>query len=502
MDNNNSVQTRLLLPGNMIYLPLALSFITQSAEVYPFTQQEISRIRLASEEAISNIMTHALSNNVHEQFTITCQNNHSQFEITIHEKGKPFDPSRVPAFDPEKLRNNGDTNGLGLFLMKKVMDEIVFRNLGRDGKETVLVKYLEKDRIDRLTPIKKPEYIPSTPTGTHYQIRDFIKTDTIGISECAFTAYGYSYESYIYYPNKIKRMNEQKQMISYVAKTDLHGIAGHIAFKFDNNQNCAELGVAFVKPEFRGKHIFNALTDYALVQAKKLPGLKCIFSRAVTAHPFSQKMALKRQFIPTGIQLALFPLDVDFKSISNKGTQKGSSLSMSLNTGMADTSQTIYIPEQHTDMVHQIFDQLYFDIKTGTPAQPVNNQPPGAILTSSIMDVFNTGDIYCHLYSSSAITEIRQTLRNFCIEQVAAIYLYLDMTEPAMPHIAEQCEQMGFIFSGVQPFGINGHHALVLQYLNNIRIDFNLIKVADPFSESIKSYIENIYNNTIINGEK
>ena len=43
-------------------------------------------------------------------------------------------------------------DSLSLFLLQQAMDEVHFRNLGRGGKETLLIKHVAAKRIDPLTP--------------------------------------------------------------------------------------------------------------------------------------------------------------------------------------------------------------------------------------------------------------------------------------------------------------------------------------------------------------
>jgi len=382
--------------------------------------------------------------------------------------------------------------------MKKMMDEISFHNLGRNGKQTVMVKYPEKERIDHCSEIEKTDNAASVAQGNLFRMRDFSDKDAIGISQCAYLAYGYSYEAYIYYPSKIREMNQAGTMRSFVAQSNGNTIVGHMALKFDNNPNCAEMGVGVVSPEFRGKQIFDSLLAYALDRAKTMIELKSIYSRCVSSHPYSQKVALKSNFSPTGIQLALFPADVDFKSLSGKVSQKDSAVVITLNTSSNEPAQSVYLPENHKTVVQKIFESLKLDVAWKTPIPPEDEPTDEVVLNSSIMEVFNTGDIYCLSYNSQTFHAIRQALRRLCLEKLDVIYLHLDMTHPSMPHVADQCEKLGFFFSNVLPFGTNGNHALVYQYLNNLNIDFDLIQVADAFSQFLKNYIANCYQQSIL----
>ncbi|MEA2112210.1 MAG: ATP-binding protein, partial [Campylobacterota bacterium] len=122
MNTKHIVTTKLILPGHISFLETALSFIDNAAQLFKFSEQEIFQIRLASEEAISNIVKHALSNNIEDSFEITCNFKETQFEIVIHEKGKPFEAQKIAKYNPNSADIEGSTKGLGTFLMQKVMD--------------------------------------------------------------------------------------------------------------------------------------------------------------------------------------------------------------------------------------------------------------------------------------------------------------------------------------------------------------------------------------------
>ncbi len=59
----------------------------------------------------------------------------------------PFDPTVAPKYNPDDIKDDVPESGLGLFLMQQFMDEVAFQNLGREGKELHLIKYLHQERI-------------------------------------------------------------------------------------------------------------------------------------------------------------------------------------------------------------------------------------------------------------------------------------------------------------------------------------------------------------------
>ncbi len=487
---------KLSLPSNNLFLETALDFIESTSKVFKFSQEEIFQIRLSSEEAISNIIKHAFANDIEESFEIICLLEPTQFKIILREKGKPFEIEQITPYDPNNVDLQGDAKGLGTFLMQKYMDVVEYKNRGRDGKETILIKYPKAQRFDNL--LKNIRSQEKQIDDFEFYIAKFEKKDALGISECAYSAYGYTYESYIYYPSKITEMNHMNVMRSFVAKNKrTQEVIAHMALKYENNPSVTEIGVAFVKKEYRGQSIFTQMLEYVLDSAKAILSLQCIYGKAVTSHTISQKMLLERGGIPTAITLAYFPSDVDFKELDTTVIQKDAALMISINTHQANIIKTIYPPQKHKDVIEKILNELSYNFTSKKSTQHFEPNNEVTKIDYKIIDVLNCANIFCSDYSQDAIGKIHHIVKMLCVNKVDAIYLYLDLENGSVEYIAQECEKLGFFFAGILPYGIENHHAVIYQYLNNIDFHFETLKVADKRSQELKKYIINCYNNVM-----
>jgi serine/threonine-protein kinase RsbW len=121
-------------------LPEMLHFIQEKAKSSGFVDAEIRKIELASEEALVNIISYAysgLNKNNSPLIEIDCEKNGTnRFEIVIKDRGIPFNPIdnelHVDIDRPIEERRIG---GLGIFLIRQLMDEVVYF---REGEENVL----------------------------------------------------------------------------------------------------------------------------------------------------------------------------------------------------------------------------------------------------------------------------------------------------------------------------------------------------------------------------
>ena len=146
----------LALPNDLSYLPIALAAVREAARKFGFEEEQIKSIELGLEEAASNVIEHAFEAGEESTFDIVCERIPLGLRLILREKGLPFDPGRVPSYDPEQSASKGSTMGLGVYLMKGMMDEVSFHNLGTEGKETRLAKYLSGTSV-------QPPFPPGAP---------------------------------------------------------------------------------------------------------------------------------------------------------------------------------------------------------------------------------------------------------------------------------------------------------------------------------------------------
>ena len=101
-------------------------FVGQQAEACGLEDKAIYAVQLAVGEAFTNIIEHAFGGECQETIECVCQCTPKGLEITLIDCGKPFRPEDVP--DPDLVSDLEDrqVGGLGLYFMRKMMDEVYF----------------------------------------------------------------------------------------------------------------------------------------------------------------------------------------------------------------------------------------------------------------------------------------------------------------------------------------------------------------------------------------
>jgi anti-sigma regulatory factor (Ser/Thr protein kinase) len=110
--------------ANFEFLDEIREFVGEIARKNGFTDKEVYNIQLATDEAASNIIEHAYEGVSDGLMEISCGVKNNTMTIILMDHGEPFDPSNVPAPDLKADLSDRKIGGLGLFLMRKLMDEV------------------------------------------------------------------------------------------------------------------------------------------------------------------------------------------------------------------------------------------------------------------------------------------------------------------------------------------------------------------------------------------
>jgi serine/threonine-protein kinase RsbW len=87
------------------------------------------------------------------------------------------------------------------------------------------------------------------------------------------------------------------------------------------------------------------------------------------------------------------------------------------------------------------------------------------------------------------MAELKGTLKQLCQSRFEVIQLELDLSQSAAAHLVAHCESLGFFFAGILP-GLNGAQTLILQYLNNVPLDYDKIQLHSPLAREILDYVK------------
>ena len=484
-ESMSNLYISIKIKNDMKMIPFAVHSAKEAAELAGLTTRDLLEIQLATEECLTNIIKYAFDDDQDETIEIVFENNEHEFTITMFDKGKPFDPSLFPVYDQDKLVDDYDTSGLGNHLISHIMDECHFNLLGANGKETIMVKQHEVIKADD-TSEKKTE-IEIDRENFHYEVRQIKQKEAVAISELAYKSYHYSYPyENLYYPDKVRHLNESGALISFVAVSDDGKIIGHSALDTtDILEGVCEIGIAFTDLNYRGLGIFNRIWDVLFKESEKR-GFSGLYANCVTTHPYSQKGAAKYGMKDVAFRMSLTQY-IDFNKIDSKHQQRESFI-LAYKFNKYPSEMKLYLPKKHEEIIKKLLDQ--FDTKNDYLPLPAEIETKESIIKTSLKNIFNVSYIKVDSFGSNVIRNIENKLRALCVHRVETIYLYLSLNDPATSFYLEEIENLGFIFSGICPQE-NGEVALIMQYLNNQSYDFEPLVINSDIGRELVNYVKN-----------
>src|SRR5260221_4296451 len=123
-------------------LHLVREFVSSAAKQFGFDEESAGKIILAVDEACTNIIKHSYENSPSNEIDIEVSTNGRKFEVIMTHKGKSFNPESVKTPDMKEYFRHFHRGGLGIHLMRTLMDAVEYKTLPDQSNQILLVKYL------------------------------------------------------------------------------------------------------------------------------------------------------------------------------------------------------------------------------------------------------------------------------------------------------------------------------------------------------------------------
>jgi len=123
------------------YLEDMRQFAAQAAKDAGMDDAEVYVVKLAVDEACTNIIEHAYGVENEGEIECTCDAEDDRLTFILRDHGKPFDPSSVTEPDLSSGLEKRPLGGLGVYLMRQLMDEVRYESFGEAGNLLTMVKH-------------------------------------------------------------------------------------------------------------------------------------------------------------------------------------------------------------------------------------------------------------------------------------------------------------------------------------------------------------------------
>jgi len=459
------------------------AYVRELVALARLPEERAARLVAATVECCSDIVTYADAPGDREPLDLVGILTPKALTLEIHERGAPFDPSgttqagrvdpvRAPAW--ERIRH--------------AVDEARWFNRGAAGMELHLTAHRREGDITERLPQTDltafPHEEPQAPAQS-YTVRRFRPDDAIGVAQCMYRSFGYTYgDTDLYYPDRIAHLNETGQLVSLVALDEASGIVGHLGLERPELGAIAESSDAAVAPAHRHRHLLERLRVCAEEEARGV-GLQGLVGYPVTTHPFSQRMDEANGARLCGVVLGQLPRSTSFTGITTAPSPQRVSTLLYFKYLCAPPTAIVHAPERHRPILERLYANL---------CAPAELRAPGVAagagrLVVSLDRQWGFGEIYVEAVGADTVTEIRRARADLCaVAETEVVYLYLPLAQPGTPRLCAAAEAEGFFFGGIGPRFAKDGDALCLQYLGE-DLDTRLLQIATPFGWELLDYV-------------
>ena len=139
----------LTLPARTAVLAKVAEMTASVARDAGFPEAEIQRINLAVEEVVTNVIAYSYGPGTTETFELDLIPRSDGLAVTVTDYGQPFDFETESRKFTGQVSENQPEGGIGLFLVRRYMDEVRYEPETYAGNVVTMVKHLPAGSLTR-----------------------------------------------------------------------------------------------------------------------------------------------------------------------------------------------------------------------------------------------------------------------------------------------------------------------------------------------------------------
>ena len=482
MTENNATPeepiARVTVSADTGFLPPVIQFVKHLSDLLGLGDAAAEHMDRAIELVCRNVIQHAFGPEEEESYDIHVLRGPGRVVVAVEDRGLPFDYSRLQEGKDRTL----------LEIVHRSFDEIRFINLGRRGNRVELIKHLpHADVRDHLSEDEHRRVQEAAPEDAPVEVRMMRPEESIELSRCVYRSYGYSYDwDYIYYPDRIRELQERGLMRSCVAVTPGGEFAGHLAITVQRPDSpVGEAGQAVVDPRYRGHHLFPKMKTFMAERAGNA-GMYGLYSEATAVHPYSQRGNLQLGAKETGFLLGYIPASVSYKQIGEDRERRRGAVALFYMRVNDEPEREIHPPAAYREEIQAVIDHNGLRRVIADGVEP--HLTSLSRLSVEVRKDHNVAFVRVEEPGADLAELVDRHLRDLCLHRVDCVYVDLPLTHPATRRAG--LKKLGVFFGGIIPEAhAGGGDVLRLQYLNNVEVEPGDVSTASDFGQELLGLI-------------
>lgn len=132
------MEKSIILANEISEIGRLADFIEDMGNEFSLAPDVRFNINLVLEEAVANIINYAYPKDEHESIYLSARMHEDSIVLVLTDTGKEFDPTMAPEVDVTLSAEERQIGGLGIFLIRQIMNEVRYERI--DGKNVLTLE--------------------------------------------------------------------------------------------------------------------------------------------------------------------------------------------------------------------------------------------------------------------------------------------------------------------------------------------------------------------------
>lgn len=123
------MEKSIILANDIAEISKLNQFIEEIGEEFSLAPDLVFNLTLVMEEAVVNVINYAYPKEDHEKIYVSARLHEGSIIMIIADNGKEFDPTLAPEADITLSAEERPIGGLGIFLIRNIMNEVKYERI-------------------------------------------------------------------------------------------------------------------------------------------------------------------------------------------------------------------------------------------------------------------------------------------------------------------------------------------------------------------------------------
>ena len=132
------MEKSIILANDISEIARLNEFVEEIGNEFSLSPEVVFNLTLVLEEAVVNIINYAYPKEDHESIYLSAKLHNDSIMLVLTDTGKEFDPTMAPEADITLSADERPIGGLGIFLIRQIMNEVKYERI--DGKNILTLE--------------------------------------------------------------------------------------------------------------------------------------------------------------------------------------------------------------------------------------------------------------------------------------------------------------------------------------------------------------------------